>query len=179
MTTSADPMTVILESRETFLSFLERRVGNRAVAEDILQEAFARGVSHVEALRDGDSVMGWFYRVLKNAVVDYHRRNASANRAISSYANELETVVEPETHAAVCQCVKRLAATLKPEYAEVLQRVEVDGVAVKEFATEARLSASNAGVRVHRARAALREQVLQTCGACATHGCVDCSCRHP
>jgi hypothetical protein len=41
------------------------------------------------------------------------------------------------------------------------------------------LSASNAGVRVFRAREALKKRVTQSCGTCAEHGCVDCTCQTP
>jgi RNA polymerase sigma-70 factor (ECF subfamily) len=30
---------------------------------------------------------------------------------------------------------------------------------------------------LHRARAALRKQLVQTCGSCAEHGCLNCICR--
>jgi hypothetical protein len=33
-------------------------------------------------------------------------------------------------------------------------------------------------VRLHRARATLRDKLRVVCGACARHGCLDCSCRH-
>jgi RNA polymerase sigma-70 factor (ECF subfamily) len=32
-------------------------------------------------------------------------------------------------------------------------------------------------VRLHRARAALKTRLEQSCGTCATHGCLDCTCR--
>jgi len=47
---------------------------------------------------------------------------------------------------------------------------------VKDYADEAGISSSNAGVRSSRAREALRKQVARSCGTCATHGCVDCTC---
>jgi hypothetical protein len=49
---------------------------------------------------------------------------------------ELDDTNEPdlEVRGAVCQCVARLADNLKPEYAEALRRIEVDGVAVKDYA---------------------------------------------
>jgi RNA polymerase sigma-70 factor (ECF subfamily) len=72
--------------------------------------------------------------------------------------------------------VTELAATLKPEYAEALQRIDVDGAAVKDYAAHAGISPSNAGVRVFRAREALRKQVARSCGTCADHGCFDCTC---
>jgi len=46
---------------------------------------------------------------------------------------------------------------------------------VKDYADEAGISSSNAGVRIFRAREALK-QVARSCGTCATHGCVDCTC---
>ncbi|HEY5282379.1 MAG TPA: sigma factor-like helix-turn-helix DNA-binding protein [Polyangia bacterium] len=76
----------------------------------------------------------------------------------------------------VCQCVAQLADTLKPEYADALRRIEVDGIAVKDYADTLGISASNAGVRIFRAREALRRQVARACGTCADHGCLDCTC---
>jgi hypothetical protein len=54
--------------------------------------------------------------------------------------------------------------------------VDVDGLSVKAYAERAGLSASNAGVRLFRARAALRRRLADSCGTCAEHGCLDCSC---
>ena len=69
-----------------------------------------------------------------------------------------------------------LAATLKEDYADALRSIELDGVAVKDYAERAGISTNNAGVRVFRAREALRKQVMRSCGTCADHGCLDCTC---
>jgi len=168
---------VLVANHRQFLSFLERRVGSRAVAEDILQDAFVRGMGKLDSLRDGESAMAWFYRLLRNAVVDHHRRRGANERKLSAFEAELESLdPRSEVHGAVCGCVRELAATLKPEYAEALQAVEVAGVPVKDYAAQIGVSASNAGVRVFRARRALLEQVERCCGSCAEHGCLDCTC---
>ncbi len=177
-----DPEVIaaLVENHRAFLRFLERRVGRRDVAEDILQEAFARGLDTMATLRDGESAVPWFYRTLRNATIDYYRRTSAADRALGKFAEELEKAEEPspDDRAEVCRCVSRLAVTLKPEYAEALRRVEIDGVAVKDFAKERGISESNAAVRVFRARDALRRQVAVSCGTCATHGCVACTCKN-
>lgn len=82
----------------------------------------------------------------------------------------------PELRDAICGCVVRLASTLKPEYETALRRVDVEGVAVQDFATEAGITPNNASVRVFRAREALRKQLKSSCGRCAEHGCLECSC---
>jgi len=181
MDASAHVIRELVRSRDQFLAFVEKRVGRRDIAEDILQEAFARGIDRADTLENDASATAWFYRTLRNAVIDRHRRRGAEDRALAAFAAELESHEPPahETAQHVCQCVSQLTATLKPEYAEALHRIEVDGVSVKAYADEHGLTANNAAVRVFRAREALRKKVHATCGACADEGCVDCTCSDP
>lgn len=173
-----DAVRALLENQQAFLMFLERRTGDRELARDVMQEAFLRGFEKLESLRDDEAAVAWFYRMLRNAVVDVRRRRASATRALAAFEAELAGATQPppEVRDNICACVSRLASTMRPAYAEALRRVEVDGIAVKDYAEEAGISAGNAAVRVFRARDALRKQVERSCGACATHGCLDCTC---
>jgi RNA polymerase sigma-70 factor (ECF subfamily) len=165
----------LVANHREFLAFVQRRVGDRALAEEILQDAFVRGIVSREDVRD--SAVGWFYRLLRNAIIDAQRRRAAATRRLDSYAQDASNAQDDqELERVVCKCVAELAGTLKPEYATALRRIDVDGVPVKDYAAEAGISASNAGVRVFRAREALRKQVTRSCGTCAEHGCLDCSC---
>lgn len=173
-------LDTLVENHRAFLRFLERRVQSRETAEDILQDAFGRAVTHVSTLRNDESAVAWFYRLLRNAVIDHYRRQAVAGSALERFAAELgERVPPPEVTDEVCACVSRLAATLSPAYADALTEIDVRGLAVKDYAAKHGLTASNAGVRVFRARQALRAQVMASCGTCADHGCLDCSCGRP
>ena len=55
--------------------------------------------------------------------------------------------------------------------------MELDEEPLAELAGRMGLSKNNATVRLHRARKSLKASLLKTCGACAAHGCLDCSCR--
>jgi RNA polymerase sigma factor (sigma-70 family) len=172
-------VAALAANHREFLRFLERRVGDRAEAEDILQKAFVRGVEAAASLRHGQSAVAWFYRALRNAVIDHYRRRGTASRTLTAFAEELyrsPTAPGAELNEAVCACVRTLADTLKPEYAVALKRVEVDGVSVQAYAAELGITPGNAAVRVHRAREALRKRVLASCGTCAEHGCFNCTC---
>ena len=47
----ADPvLAALLDNRQAFLRFVERRVGTREAAEDVLQEAFARAIDKRDTL---------------------------------------------------------------------------------------------------------------------------------
>ncbi len=175
----SSPVETLLENHRAFLRYLERRVGDRALAEDILQDAFAKVVARPEQAPIDEAIVPWFYRTLRNAAVDRFRRRGAADRAYEAFARELETHETPSSdmETEICACVSRLAATLKPEYAEALQAIEVSGTPVKAYAEQKGLSSSNAAVRVFRAREALKKRVIESCGACAEHGCLNCTCK--
>jgi len=167
----------LVANHRAFLSFLERRLGNRAEAEDILQDAFIRATERADSVEKQESVVAWFYRMLRNAVIDHHRRKGATARALERLAAELDESAAPaETRDAVCACILELSGTLKPEYAEALRRVEIEGQSVKSWAAEVGIEPNNAGVRLHRAREALKKRVVRSCGSCAEHGCMDCTC---
>jgi len=176
---SSAAVETLLENHRVFLRYLERRVGDRALAEDILQDAFAKVVARPEQAPADEAVVPWFYRTLRNAAIDQFRRRGAAERGLEAFARELDVheVATPEMQGEICACVTRLAATLKPEYAEALRAIDVVGTPVKTFAERNGLSSSNAAVRVFRARAALKKRVTESCGTCAEHGCMDCTCR--
>jgi RNA polymerase sigma-70 factor (ECF subfamily) len=176
--TAPEVVRALVENHARFLAFLQRRVGSREDAEDILQSAFVRGLERGAALRDEESATAWFYRLLRNALVDHYRRRAAEKRALSKMPPAPETTDE-ELLEVVCGCVSDLARTLKPEYASALERVEVQGASLRAFADEQGITPNNAAVRLHRARLALRRQVAKSCGTCATHGCLDCTCGGP
>lgn len=184
VTTSAPAVIqALVDNHRRFLAFLERRVRSREVAEDLLQEAFVRGLHHAPALRDDEAAVAWFYRVLRNALVDHYRHQGVEQRRLAPEAAADivadPATVDPELYAEICRCVSALLPTLKPEYAAAIQRIDVDGASHGTFAAEAGITANNAGVRVHRARQALARQLQQSCGTCADHGCLDCHCGAP
>jgi RNA polymerase sigma-70 factor (ECF subfamily) len=171
-------LATLVSGHRDFLAFLERRLGDRALAEDILQDAFVRGIAKLGTLDKDESATAWFFRILRNSVIDYRRRGAAASRKLEAFAAELETQVQHgDAWNAVCQCIGALASTLKPEYSDALRRVELDGVPVKDYATEAGITSNNAAVRLFRAREALRKEVTRSCRTCADHGCFNCTCK--
>jgi RNA polymerase sigma-70 factor (ECF subfamily) len=175
-------VAALVENHRRFLAFLQRRVGSREAAEDILQDAFVRGIERGGQLADAQSATAWFYRLLRNALVDHWRRKAAERRAVDRaalFTEDTSAAADEELMEAVCGCAALLADTLKPEYADALRRVDLGGASVKSYAETAGITANNASVRLFRARAALLKQVQSSCGTCAEHGCVDCSCGRP
>jgi len=172
---------VLVQRHRRFLQFLEPRVGSRAVAEELLQAAFVKAVEHGSELREGERAVAWFYRLLRNALVNFYRWRDAERRAIEQHAGEASMVTErdPDLDAAVCECVHRLIPTLRAEYADILRAVEMEGQGLADVARRLAITPGNAAVRLHRARLALKGQLEASCGACTEHGCLDCTCKAP
>jgi len=167
----------ILARRTEFLGFLSARVHDSAIAEDILQAAYIKTLEKSEQIRSAESVTAWFYRLLRNALIDHYRRNAARTRAHEEFAAEAPSSYEVEFEANLCGCVGGVIQTLKPEYRNALEQVDLGGASVAEFAQAEGTTPNNASVRLHRARRAAAKKLTQICGACAEHKCLDCTCK--
>jgi RNA polymerase sigma-70 factor (ECF subfamily) len=92
------PETVrtLVENHRQFRAFLEQRVGNPADAEEILQTAFLKTVERGDAIRDEESAVAWFYRLLRNALIDYlsRRWNAPSVNACTTYSPRSERIMQ-------------------------------------------------------------------------------------
>ena len=168
----------VTAQRDRFLRFLASRVEDAATAEDILQAAYLKTVERGSEIRDGESTVAWFYRLLRNAVTDHYRRRAARARVHEAFATEAPTVFEPEIKAAVCECIGDVIESLKPEYRSAIEQVDLGETPVEDFAHSEHISPNNASVRLHRARKAVARHLKTVCGSCAEHKCLDCTCRH-
>lgn len=167
----------LFSRRGEFLSYVERRVGDRTLAEDILQNAFVKSLEAASSVAP-EARVSWFYRVLRNATVDHHRNRARSIRALESLSNEIDVpAAEQNDRRTPCSCVSSAVEGLKREHADIVQRVDVGGLSLREYAAMVGITATNARVRAFRAREALRTRLKRGCGECASDGCTDCTCR--
>ncbi|MFO0706385.1 MAG: sigma-70 family RNA polymerase sigma factor [Nitrospira sp.] len=175
-------LTELLSRESSFRAFVRRRVGDDALAEDLLQQSLVRAVEQQHTVENQDSVVAWFYRILRHAVIDYYRAHAADERKVDGFRQELATRGEDQVPApddwqpAVCACLHRLLPGLRPAYADLLRRIDLNGEAPTAVAQELGVTVNNLTVRLHRARQALRAGLEQSCGVCTKHGCLHCTC---
>jgi RNA polymerase sigma factor (sigma-70 family) len=175
----------LVAGHRQFLAFLVPRVATVADAEEILQSAFVRSLEKGNTIEDGERSVAWFYRVLRNALIDYYRHRAVSTRVLAAGAAEVNAEIQhvpaadEELQSTVCRCYETLLPTLKPEYTEILRRVDLADETLVNAARALGISANNASVRLHRARQALRTRLQECCGSCAIHGCLHCTCDQP
>jgi RNA polymerase sigma-70 factor (ECF subfamily) len=172
---SGSTLDSLLQERSRFLRFVSSRVEDRQVAEDLLQTAYLKLLTHMTALRDRSRAEAWFFRVLRSLIADHYRQQRRAPARVAVEA--MESVPAPTSQVQnSCPCATRELNQLQPSYVDALRRVDIEGCAVEQYAHESCISANNASVRLHRARRVLRLRLEKTCGTCAGAGCFDCTC---
>jgi RNA polymerase sigma factor (sigma-70 family) len=165
----------LVAARDQFLGYIRKRVDDPELAEDILQDGLLRAVRAGPRLRDEERLVPWFYSILQHAIVDAYRRRGVERRRLSPAEGD-EPAAEPEDEAVLCECFRSLVPTLKAEYADLIQTVELGGESPQAAAARLGVTPNNLKVRRHRARQALRRRLEETCRTCAEHGCLDCTC---
>lgn len=166
----------LLDHLEAFVGFVRSRTGVPELAADLVQECLYKAVKSDAVPEDAEGAVTWFYRVLRHAIIDAHRRRTTRDQALAKLVHELPAALAPEDEPAVCQCILKLLPALPEADAELLRRVDLGGESATDLARGAGVRVNTVNVRPLRARRRLREQVERTCRACATHGCLDCDC---
>ncbi len=174
---SADALIArLLAARAQFLGYIRKRLANADEAEDLLQESLLKALRAAPALRDPDRLVPWFYRLLEHAIIDAYRRRRGEQRSRAG-SGVPASALEPEEIAVLCECFRALLPALKPEYALLIEALDLGDERPAVVARRLGITRNNLKVRHHRARRALRRRLAEACRTCATHHCLDCTCR--
>ena len=164
----------LAESRKRFYSFIRARVDGDESAEDILQTALLKATEGVNTLRDEESVVPWFYTILRNGIADSHRRRARLSE--TSLPQDFDTEDDYSEERQICECFRPLVGALKPEYRDLITALDLDQESPEHVSQRLGITPNNLKVRHHRARRDLRRRLEETCRVCAEHHCFDCTC---
>lgn len=166
----------LIANLHAFTGFVRNRIGDAHLAEDIVQECLVKALASANQPSGEENTIAWFYRILRNAIIDLYRRDAARKNAMEKFEQEWPEMPDADGDKALCQCFKRLLPAIPENYRVLLQRIDLDGEDDGTVATDLRLTHNNLTVRLHRARKHLRDELSRTCRICAKHGCLDCTC---
>ncbi|MET7757449.1 sigma-70 family RNA polymerase sigma factor [Streptomyces sp. NPDC005389] len=146
------------EHGNALLAYATRLTGDRATAEDVVQETLIRAWRHSEALVNGKgSVRGWLLTVARNIITDRYRAKAARPAEV---AESPATPPVEEDHAdSVVDTMTVLGALdrLSPEHRDVLTELYYRERSVAEAADTLGIPAGTVKSRSHYALKALRE----------------------
>ncbi len=155
--------------------YLARLVGVDE-AEDLAQEVFLKISRSLDTFRGESAVLTWVYRIATNTAMDRVRSPAYKVKVGSAGLDEPSDAGEgvamkdrsssPEHEAIRNQmsgCVQDLVGRLPESYRNVLLLSETEGMKNSEIAEVLGVSLETVKIRLHRARARLKELLAATC----------------
>jgi RNA polymerase sigma-70 factor (ECF subfamily) len=154
--------SIYQETAGPLRSFILRRTGDAAAADDILQEVFLRVHSRIGTLREESKLQSWIYQIARNAINDHFRRSADTVELPETLpaADEAE---QPGAAGELAAAVKTMLSCLPEKSRQALILSEYRGLTQIEIARRLGLSLSGAKSRVQRARSQLKDLFLECC----------------
>jgi RNA polymerase sigma-70 factor (ECF subfamily) len=127
--------TLYAEHGRSLLAYATRLTGDRAAAEDVVQETLLRAWKHADNLREGKgSIRGWLLTVARNIITD--RARAKAVRPVEvNKPVESPEVTRDHAEAVVDSMVVMAAIDrLSPDHRNVLVEIYYRGRTINETA---------------------------------------------
>ena len=148
-----------------------RMLGNKADAEDVVQETYTQAWKHLGTLRDPAAHLGWVCSIARHVATDRLRgrmrhptqsldvpsteTSAPSAQPVDDRPNSEDVAITAQTRARVMEAM----AQLKERHRLVLLLRDVDGKSYGEIADALGVPVGTVESRLHRARAVLAKKL--------------------
>ncbi len=164
------------EYSKKIIQYVTRIVGPND-AEDIVQDVFHKINRSLGGFQGKSKLSTWIYRIATNTAIDRIRSSPHKHSIEQTPPDDIDrkedlnawngqkatltdqTVIRKE----MSECVKEFIDNLPQDYKTVIILSELEGLANQEIADILDISLDNAKVRLHRARAKLKEALGNGC----------------
>lgn len=148
--------------------YLERYVGDRAVAEDLWQETLMRMHKGLPNFAGRSSIKTWAFAIASRVAADYFRHPGRKARIVE--LDEAAERIDPDREIGerlvvdeMNECVRQVIDSLPDAYRTALILHDLEGLSAEQTAEICDCSVATAKIRIHRARLRLREALKAQC----------------
>lgn len=160
-TTTCDVPALWMEHKTALYHYILKRVNDREMAEDILQEVLLK-VYHFCLTKSGvRNLRSWLFQIAQNTITDVYRHNQKVKTTDS-----FPIVAEEDEQQAFQEALPYILPMLDflPEaYARPLKMADIDGMKQAEVATALGLTLTAAKSRIQRGRELLKAEFITCC----------------
>jgi RNA polymerase sigma-70 factor (ECF subfamily) len=149
----------------------------RNEAEDTAQEVFTKVSRGLDSFKGQSRLSTWIYRIATNTAIDKLRtpayKHATGHTSLEDnpgVENTTSTITPTDTptdqkviRKEMSECVREYVDRLPPDYQTVLVLSELEGFKNREIADILQITLENVKVRLHRARARLKQELDDGC----------------
>ena len=148
--------------------YLERLVGNRATADDLVQETLLKIARALPDFEGRSSVKTWAFTIATRVATDHFRRPHSRARMVEFDESVPVLVNDAEIDQGLVidemnSCVREVIEGLPEDYRTALVLHDLEGHTAAQTAEIVGCSLATAKIRIHRARLRLKEALDRQC----------------
>jgi RNA polymerase sigma-70 factor (ECF subfamily) len=148
--------------------YLERMCGNTATADDLLQETLLKIARGLPGFEGRSNVKTWAFTIATRVATDHYRRPET--RASIVDVDDARDLSDADVDVGdrlvideMSSCVREVIDSLPEDYRAALVLHDLEGMTAAETADACGCSVSTAKIRIHRARARLKEALEREC----------------
>lgn len=168
------PNTLYQQYSKTIMRFVSRFV-NEADAQDLTQEIFIKVDANLDRFEGRSSAKTWIYKIATNSVKDHLKSKSNQISKMHTSISEVELErhgdsVRPEISLEdkydsfeMNNCIKEFIHRLPVNYSSILVLSDLEELNTKEVSIVLGISTGAVKVRLHRARARLKEELESGC----------------
>jgi RNA polymerase sigma-70 factor, ECF subfamily len=159
---------VLAEVAQPVLCYLERYVGNRAIAEDLQQETLVRIARGFSSFAARSTIKTWAFSIANRVAADYFRHPDRQARIVEldeamDVASQDQDINDRLIENEMNQCMRQVIDSLPSSYRAALILHDLEGLSAEQTAQICECTVANAKMRIHRARLRLKEALNKQC----------------
>ncbi len=156
------------ELTPALVRYLQRYAGNRALADDLLQETLIRIERGLPGFAERASIKTWAFAIATRVAADHFRKpeNRAHIVAIDDAPEASDGALSLDGQLVVDEmnaCIREVIDSLPEDYRAALILHDLEGLSEKQTAEACGTSLAAAKIRIHRARERLRQALRQSC----------------
>ncbi len=152
------------ETRKTLVGWVSLKVGSQADVEEIVQETLISAWESLPLFKGRSSLLTWVMSIARHEIADFYRKKKIKQVVFSRlpFLKELvDKALGPELAYQELETKRKILKTFKnlsEGYSKILRLKYIEGLSMKEIATQLNVSVKAVESRLSRARLAFRKE---------------------
>ena len=149
--------------RDALMRLFEQRLGDKAMASDLLQETFIKVYLHIENYSKSYTFGQWIYTIARNTLIDHLRRRTDDISIDERFRIPMATTPSPEESVIISQSRTHFYTALEElsaEYRQVIEMRFLDEYSYEEIAEKLSRPLNTVKTQIRRGRAEICKRII-------------------
>ncbi len=132
----------------------------KEIAEELVQESFIKLWQKIDSISKVErSIESYLITVLKNKIIDHHRKNNTKNKHLNLYALNRDSQQEMNHEWELSEQIQSIYASMNQKTLEIFRLSREQGLSYKEIASQKNISIKTVELHISKALSIFREQL--------------------